>query len=342
MLCLRADFVIFMSQAPIIQVKDLKKVFKLKQKKAGFAAGLRSLVKPEYKEIVAVNNISFEVNQGEIVAFIGPNGAGKSTTIKMLSGILFPTSGDINVLGFNPSAQRQQLAFHIGLVFGQKPQLWYHLPPQDTYDLFAKIYELDPKAYQTRFEFLVNAFEIRDLLKTPVRKLSLGQRMRCEIVASLLHSPKVIFLDEPTIGLDVIAKQHIRDVILHLNKTEKVTIFLTSHDAGDVEALAERTIVINHGQVIFDDKTAKLKKDFIQSKIIELVTDEPNKSFDFQGAKVIEQGKFNLKIELDTTTSSIEQLLGFAVKNFAIKDINVFDPPMEEIIAAIYRDQKKA
>lgn len=341
MLSLPADFAILMSTTPIIQVKNLSKVFKLKQKRAGFGAGIKSLFKPEYKIIQAVDSVSFDVKQGEIVAFIGPNGAGKSTTIKMLSGILFPSSGSVNVLGFDPTKQRQQLAFHIGLVFGQKPQLWYHLPPQDTYDLFAKIYELEPKAYQERIAFLIEAFEIKDLLRTPVRKLSLGQRMRCEIVASLLHRPKVIFLDEPTIGLDVIAKQHIRDVILHLNKTEKVTIFLTSHDAGDVEALAARTIVINHGQIIFDDATAKLKDKFIKTKIIELVTDVPNKTFHFKGAKVIEQGKFNLKIELDIAESSIEQLLGYAVENYAIKDINVFDPPMEEIIAAIYKEQKK-
>ncbi|MBI4835952.1 MAG: ABC transporter ATP-binding protein [Candidatus Abawacabacteria bacterium] len=324
----------------IIQVKNLNKVFKLKQKSAGFAAGLRSLFKPEYKEIKAVDNISFTVQAGEIIAFIGPNGAGKSTTIKMLSGILFPSSGAINVLGFDPTKKRQQLAFHIGLVFGQKPQLWYHLPPEDTYNLFAKIYELDEKAYQERFKFLVDAFEIKNLLRTPVRKLSLGQRMRCEIVASLLHRPKIIFLDEPTIGLDVIAKQHIRDVIKHLNKEEQVTIFLTSHDAGDIEALASRTIVINHGKLIFDNATEELKKKFIKTKIVELVTEGSIKSFNFQGGKVVEQGKFNLRVELDTATSSIEKLLAYAVENFSIKDINIYDPPMEEIIAAIYREQQ--
>jgi len=167
-----------------------------------------------------VDDISFSINQGELVAFIGPNGAGKSTTIKMLTGILYPTSGSLTVLGYNPQAFRQQLAFQIGTVFGQKPQLWYHLPPQDTFDLYSKIYELDEKMYRDRLKYLVEKFEIEELLKTPVRKLSLGQRMRCEIVASFLHHPKIIFLDEPTIGLDVIAKQTIREVIQHLNKTE--------------------------------------------------------------------------------------------------------------------------
>ena len=223
---------------PIIQVENLSKTFQIKQKQSGFFGGVKALWNPNYKIVKAVDNISFSVNEGEIVAFIGPNGAGKSTTIKMLTGILFPSSGIISVLGYNPQHQRLKLAYHIGSVFGQKPQLWYHLPPQDTYNLFSRIYELDQRKFKERLDYLVDAFEIEDLLKTPVRKMSLGQRMRCEIVASLLHRPKIIFLDEPTIGLDVVAKQRIREVIKHLNETEKVTIFLTSHDAGDVEALA--------------------------------------------------------------------------------------------------------
>ena len=258
----------------------------------------------------------------------------------MLTGILFPSGGKMKLLGFNPSDDRQKLAYHIGSVFGQKPQLWYHLPPIDTYNLFSKIYELKPKDYKARLDFLVEKFEIQDLLKTPVRKLSLGQRMRCEIVASLLHKPKVIFLDEPTIGLDVIAKQHIREVIKYLNEKEKVTIFLTSHDAGDIETLAKRTIVINHGTIIFDDTTEKLKKNYIKTKIVELVAEEPIEHFEFEGGKVVGKTKYSLKVELDTAQNSIEKLLGYAMDNFVIKDINIFDPPMEEIIADIYREQK--
>lgn len=323
----------------VIAVKNLTKIFKIKQKKAGFLGGMASVFKPKYQIVKAVNGISFSVNEGELVAFIGPNGAGKSTTIKMLTGILFPSSGKINVLDFAPSAERQKLAYFTGSVFGQKPQLWYHLPPMDTYHLFSKIYELDQKEYQKRLNFLVEIFEIKDLLQTPVRKMSLGQRMRCEIVASLLHRPKIIFLDEPTIGLDVIAKQHIREVIKYLNEKEKVTIFLTSHDAGDVETLAKRTIVINFGKIIFDDTTEKLKKNFIKTKVIEVVIAEPAEEFNFSGGKIIEQGKHDLKIELDVSKTSVDELLSYAVRNFDIKDINIFDPPMEEIIAAIYRQQ---
>jgi ABC-2 type transport system ATP-binding protein len=324
----------------VIEVKNLSKDFQIKQKSAGFFGGLSSAFSSKYKHVKAVDDISFSVEEGELLAFIGPNGAGKSTTIKMLTGILFPTGGKMKVLGFNPSDDRQKLAYHIGSVFGQKPQLWYHLPPIDTYNLFSRIYELNPKDYKERLDFLVEQFEIKDLLKTPVRKLSLGQRMRCEIVASLLHKPKIIFLDEPTIGLDVIAKQHIREVIKYLNEKEKVTIFLTSHDAGDIETLAKRTIVINYGKIIFDDTTEKLKKNYIKTKVVELVVEEPIKNFEFEGGKIVERTKYSLKVELDTAKNSIDKLLSYAMDNFAIKDINIFDPPMEEIIADIYREQK--
>jgi len=327
--------------SPIIEVQNLRKTFQLKQKQAGFFGGFKNLFSSHYKQAHAVDDLSFSVNEGELVAFIGPNGAGKSTTIKMLTGILFPTSGSVNVLGFNPSKQRQQLAFHIGSVFGQKPQLWYHLPPQDTYDLFARIYELKEEDYQERLKYLVEMFEIGDLLNTQVRKLSLGQRMRCEIVASLLHRPKIIFLDEPTIGLDVIAKQTIREVIKTLNEKEKVTIFLTSHDAGDIESLAKRTVVINHGKIVFDDNTEKFKSTYINKKLVEIISADPIKNFRFPQGQIIEKTTYQVKIELDTSKSSIEKLLEYAVENFQIQDINISDPPMEEIIATIYREQAR-
>lgn len=325
---------------PIIKVDGLAKEFQLKQKTAGFWGGIVSLFRPVYRKVKAVDSVSFSVNAGEVVAFIGPNGAGKSTTIKMLTGILYPSGGHISVLGFDPTRQRQKLAYHIGTVFGQKPQLWYHLPPMDTYNLLARIYELDPIEYRKRLDMLVEAFELGDLLQTPVRKLSLGQRMRCEIAASLLHKPKIILLDEPTIGLDVIAKQQIRKTIKFLNEQEGVTIFLTSHDAGDIEALAHRAIVINSGTVVFDGPTDELKRNYMRTKIIELVTQEPISGFSFPGGTVISQSEFSIKVELDTSHAAIDKLLAYAVEQFDIKDINIFDPPMEEIIADIYRAQK--
>ncbi len=231
---------------PVIHVENLTKTFVVKEKGAGIKGSLRALWRPRTSEVRAVQDVAFAVEEGERVAFIGPNGAGKSTTIKMLVGILHPTAGQATVLGRVPWREREKLAYQIGSVFGQKSQLWYHLPPQDTFDLLARIYELDRSAYRSRLAQLVDLFEIGPYMTTAVRKLSLGERMRCEIAASLLHSPRILFLDEPTIGLDVVVKQHVRELILRLNEDEQVTVFLTSHDAGDVERLCRRAMVIAH------------------------------------------------------------------------------------------------
>src|SRR5512144_372649 len=232
---------------PAIEVTNLQKIFQTKRKTAGLRGSVRALFKPDYSSVEAVRRLTFQMEAGELLGFIGPNGAGKSTTIKMLTGILHPTSGDAKVLGYVPWKERQKLAYHIGTVFGQRPQLWYHLPAIDTFMLFGKIFEMDDRDTRKRIDQLAEAFEIRDLLETPVRKLSLGQRMRCEIAASLLHRPRILFLDEPTIGLDVIARARIRELIRELNRDEGVSVLLTSHDAGDVEHLSKRVIVINHG-----------------------------------------------------------------------------------------------
>ncbi|HEX7541575.1 MAG TPA: ATP-binding cassette domain-containing protein, partial [Anaerolineales bacterium] len=245
---------------PAIQVTNLTKTFRTKHKAAGLGASIRSLFRPEYKTVEAVRGLSFEMESGELLGFIGPNGAGKSTTIKILTGILFPSGGEVKVLGYIPWKQRQKLAYHIGTVFGQRPQLWYHLPAIDTLTLFGKIYEMEDRETRLRISELAEAFEITDLLETPVRKLSLGQRMRCEVAASLLHKPKLLLLDEPSIGLDVVAKQHIRDTLREMAKQENVGVLLTSHDAGDLEALCKRVIIINHGQIIYQDKVSTLKR----------------------------------------------------------------------------------
>jgi len=323
---------------PIIKINNLEKVFQIKKKAAGFIPALKSFFKPEYKHITAVDDLSFTINRGETVAFIGPNGAGKSTTIKMLTGILFPTSGEISVMGLNPSQERTTLAYKIGAVFGQKSQLWYHLPPIDTFYLLAKIYELKDTVFKERLDFLIKTFQLEDLLNTAVKKLSLGQRMRCEIASSLLHSPEIIFLDEPTIGLDVIAKQQVRDILKLLNKQENVTILLTSHDAGDIEAVCKRTMIINHGKIIFDDATEKLKKNYISTKIIELVLEESVDSFKFDQGKILEKNMHYVKVEIDTSMSSVEKLLEYALENFKVIDINIVNPPLENIISKIYSE----
>jgi ABC-2 type transport system ATP-binding protein len=350
----------------IIEVKGLTKTFRTRERAAGLAGSLRSFVAPRYREREAVKPICFALEKGEVLAFIGPNGAGKSTTIKMLTGILHPTSGTALVLGYIPWRQRRHLAFHIASIYGQKSQLWYHLPPQDTFNLLAQIYELDMQEYRKRRDFLIDAFDIAEYMRTPVRKLSLGERMRCELAAALIHKPSVIFLDEPTIGLDVIAKQRIRDLIGQLNREENVTVFLTSHDAGDIEQVCRRAIVINHGEVILDTPVARLKREYLRVKTVDLLLEEPAEQLlkvdsqsgeqrlsvqsttsiheellDAGGVRVMKAKGHGLKLEIDTARTPLEPVIAALMQRCHIVDMTIADPPMEEIIADIY-GQKRA
>ena len=233
----------------VIEVKNLNKNFKVKIKEKGLKGSLKSIIKPKYKTIQAVNNISFDIEEGEMIAFIGPNGAGKSTTIKMLTGILFKDEGEIKVLDLDPSKDRKKLAYKIGTVFGQKEQLWMHLTPYDNFKFFSAIYDIPEKEAEDRITELTNLFEMESFINTPVRNLSLGQRIRSEIVASLIHKPKILFLDEPTIGLDPVVKENIRKLIKKMNKEYNTTIFLTSHDVLDIEKLCKRVIIVNNGGI---------------------------------------------------------------------------------------------
>lgn len=326
-----------------IEIRHLQKTFQTKRKAAGLAASARALFKPEYSMVEAVRGISFRMEEGELLGFIGPNGAGKSTTIKMLTGILHPSGGEASVLGFVPWKDRQKLAFHIGTVFGQRPQLWYHLPAMDTFLLFGKIYELDDRETKKRVDFLSEAFEIQDLLETPVRKLSLGQRMRCEVAASLLHRPKLLLLDEPSIGLDVVAKQHIRDAIRRMNQEEGVGVLLTSHDAGDLEALCKRVIVVNHGQIVYEDKVSNLKRKFLTTKLVEVrYAEEVAKDFQTAGAEILKVGRYGVKLKFDTTVTPVDAVLSHLSEAGDIVDITISDPPLEEVIAKIYEQAREA
>jgi ABC-2 type transport system ATP-binding protein len=330
---------------PAIQVRNLIKTFRTKRKAAGLGASLRSLFKPETSTVEAVRGLSFEMEAGELLGFIGPNGAGKSTTIKILTGILFPTSGEASVLGYTPWKQRRQLAYHIGTVFGQRPQLWYHLPAIDTLTLFGKIYELDDRQTKKRIAYLAEAFEIKELLETPVRKLSLGQRMRCEVAASLLHQPKLLLLDEPSIGLDVVAKQHIRDAIRDMAAQENVGVLLTSHDASDLEALCKRVIIINHGQIVYQDKVSTLKRSFLTSKLVEVrYAEQVSAAFHIPGTETLKVSKerYGVKLQFDTRKTAVEQVIANLSAAGTIVDITVSDPPLEEVIASIYAQAEKA
>jgi ABC-2 type transport system ATP-binding protein len=325
-----------------IKVHNLQKTFQSKRKAAGLGGSIRSLFKPEYGSVTAVNNLSFEMEAGELLGFIGPNGAGKSTTIKMLTGILHPSSGEASVLGFTPWKDRQKLAFQIGTVFGQRPQLWYHLPAIDTFTLFGKIYELDDRETQKRIAFLSEAFEMQDLLEVPVRKLSLGQRMRCEVAASLLHRPKLILLDEPSIGLDVVAKQNIRDAIRRMNQEEGVGVLLTSHDAGDLEALCRRVIIVNHGQIVYEDKVSTLKRKYLTTKMVEVrYAKEIAKDFFIRGVEILKVGHYGVKLKFDSAKTSVDSVLSHISAAGDVVDITISDPPLEEVIAKIYEQAKE-
>ncbi len=324
-----------------IEVKNLNKVFTIKEKKKGFRGSVESIFHPKYRKVKAVRNIDFSVEKGEMVAFIGPNGAGKSTTIKMMTGILYPTKGSINVLGFDPTKNRRKLAYEIGTVFGQKEQLWTHLTPYDNFKFFGAIYDIPDYAVEKKIEELKELFELGDFINIPVRNLSLGQRIRCEIVASLIHEPKILFLDEPTIGLDPVVKENIRSLIKRMNKEYKTTVFLTSHDVGDIEKLCSRVIIINNGQVVLDDSMENLKYHYLNKKIVEAKMREKVNLEDEDGITILKDKGYNLKIEVDTEKRTVADALKLLNPDNII-DINISNVPLEDIISSIYRKGDKS
>jgi ABC-2 type transport system ATP-binding protein len=324
------------SSKPAIKVVNLFKTFLMRETQPGFLGTLKSLIKPKIREMHAIQQLSFEVQPGEKIAFIGPNGAGKSTTIKMLTGILYPTSGQIEVLGLVPWKQRQELGFKIGTVFGQRTQLWYHLPALDTFALLAKIYELDDAAYQKRLKELIEIFEIGPLLNKPVRQMSLGERMRCEVVASLLHKPDILFLDEPTIGLDVNAKLMIRGLLNRLTHEHGTTLFLTSHDTADLEQVCERVLILDKGSLIMNSSIRELKKTFIKKKVLTLITDAESIPLNLPGIKILKSTPYHTICEIDLSLTPIEQVIHEALKTTSLKDVTIEDPSMEDIIRGVY------
>jgi len=287
-------------------------------------------------EVVAVDGVSAQIPAGQSVAFIGPNGAGKSTTIKMLTGILHPSSGTARVSGLTPWHERRKLAYQIGAVFGQRSQLWYHLPPRDTFELLARVYSLDRERYRRTRDVLVERFGLGPFLDMPVRKLSLGQRMRAEIAASLLHEPRVVFLDEPTIGLDVVARHELRDLIQEWNREQGVTVLLTSHDAGDIEGVAKRVIVINHGRVVLDDSVSSMRRRYLGTKLLKVRFHERPAPIELDGVSLVKAAEYALKLEVDTRTVPIMRVVTRVLEAGPVADIAIEDPPLDEVIAHIY------
>lgn len=320
----------------VLEVEGLSKFFKSRVKMSGFKGSLKNMFHPDYKTIKAVDDISFSVEKGEITAFIGPNGAGKSTTIKLITGILYPDSGNISVLGMNPHKDRKKLSYRIGTVFGQKSQLWHHLPPADSFDLLGSIYNMSENQTKKRIDYLTDIFEIGPFMNQAVRKLSLGQRIRCEIAASLIHSPEILFLDEPTIGLDVVVKQRIRDLITKINQESGVTVFLTSHDTGDIEKICRRAIVINEGQMVWDGSVKDMKYTLLNRRIVNVRLEE-SYSLDLNGVELLKEKGNSVKLEVDLSKTTMKKVMSELVNKHNINDISISTIPMDEVISLIYK-----
>ena len=320
----------------VIESENLTKAFRVRQKEKGMRGSLRAILRPRIKEVQAVDGISFSVEAGEMLAFIGPNGAGKSTTIKMLTGILYPDGGRANVLGIDPAKQRKRLAYEIGTVFGQKEQLWTHLTPYDNFRFFGAIYDIPDRETERRIRELADTFELGSFLNTPVRNLSLGQRIRCEIVASLIHRPKVLFLDEPTIGLDPVVKENIRALIKQMNRELGTTIFLTSHDVGDIEKLCRRIIIVNSGRIVLDDSMDHLKHHYLNRKIVEAKLREEAPLPAAEGITLLKQKGGRVKFQVDTGKLRINDALHM-IDAENLEDINISNVPLESIITEIYK-----
>lgn len=321
---------------PIISVHNLRKVFRQELKASGFVPRLKSLFSPEYREYEAVRGIDLTVQPGEKIAFLGPNGAGKSTTIKMLTGILSPTSGEISVLGMDPQKDRKKLVYRIGAVFGQTSRLYYHLTPIDTFKLLGKMYDVPNVELRKRLDFLISTFGIDDFLRIPVRKLSLGQRMRAEVVASLIHRPDALFLDEPTIGLDMIAKQKLREIVNSINETEGTTVFLTSHDIGDIEHICNRVVVINHGTIVFDGSLDSLRADHIKEKRLRVRFSKRGEAPLPGFCRIVSEGEGLISVSIPNDGPAIREAFAYFSEHYSIEDITIEDPDLEEILRTFY------
>ncbi len=322
---------------PAIEVSGLTKTFRIYKKRPGFQGALRGLFRREYETVAAVSNVSFQIAPGELVGFLGPNGAGKTTTLKMLAGLLYPTDGRARVLGHVPWERADAYRRQFALVMGQKNQLWWDLPARESLELNARIYGIPRERFERTVAELTELLNVRDKLSISVRELSLGERMKLELIASLLHGPKVLFLDEPTIGLDVVSQQTVREFLRHHNATQKTTILLTSHYMEDIEALCQRVIIIDHGRISFDGQLSEVVDRFADFKLITIEYDRTNgrdqEALSRYG-EVIEQTarRIKLKVKRDRVIPVCKELLD----QFPVRDIDIEEVPIEEVIRHIF------
>jgi ABC-2 type transport system ATP-binding protein len=321
----------------VIEVKELTKVFKIPKKEPGLGGAVRGLFRPQYENKTAVDGISFNVEAGEIVGYIGVNGAGKSTTIKMLTGVLMPTGGSVRVLKRDPHRQRVDNAREIGVVFGQRTQLWWDLALIESLNLIARIYNVHPVKYRLALNKFTETLELGELLKTPVRNMSLGQKMRSELAAALIHEPRVVYLDEPTIGLDLIVKERIRDFIKAECIAKGMTVILTTHDLGDIEELCQRVIIIDDGRIIYDGPIETIKKKFGKYREITFDTVEDVKTLDLpEGAERIPTDDHKVQIRFDRTISTASKVASAVMNQIEVRDFSLSEPELADIVRQIY------
>jgi ABC-2 type transport system ATP-binding protein len=319
----------------VIEIRGLKKSYRVYQKKEGLAAAFRGLFRREYREVQAVRGIDLDVDEGEFVAFLGPNGAGKTTTLKLLSGVINPTAGTARVLGYIPWERDNAYRRRFALVMGQKNQLWWDLPAAESFRLHEQIYGIDPAARLRTQDELVDLLDVKHLLNQPVRELSLGERMKMELTAALLHSPEVLFLDEPTIGLDVVAQHNIQRFLKHYQEARRITILLTSHYMKDVAALCSRVVVINHGQIVYDGSLSGIIDRFSSHKVLTLLFSNGQLPRDFtRYGEVVEIAEPRVKLRVDR--QRISAVLSSVLANHTLEDVSVEDPPLEEVIAKVF------
>lgn len=321
----------------IIEVENVSKQFKINQRKKGIVKSIQSLFQNEYTIKKAVDDISFNIKKGEIVGYIGTNGAGKSTTIKMLSGILVPTSGQIKVNGIIPYENRKENAKRIGVVFGQRSQLYWNLPMEETFDLYKKIYKIPNEAFNRNVKFYIELLEMESFLRSPVRQLSLGQRMRAELVVALLHDPEILYLDEPTIGLDVIVKQKIRTFIREINKEKQVTVILTTHDMDDIEQISNRIITIKEGKIVYDGSLNEFKNKYSMGHQIIVDFAKENIVIDDQRLNVIESDKNRKVISFNKQIISVTEVLQILTTGNEVLDLQLKEPDIEDAVEFFYK-----
>lgn len=316
----------------IIEANNLCKSYTIVKNKK---SGLKGLIAPEKEILEAVNNIDLSIEQGDCVGFIGPNGAGKSTTIKMLTGILKPTSGTITVNGYSPTRQRKQYVKQIGVVFGNRSQLWWDLPARDSFDLFKEIYKISDKVYRENLKLFSDILDLSSIERKPVRQMSLGQRMRCEIAASFLHNPKIVFLDEPTIGLDLVAKDKIREFLTYLNKEKGTTLLVTSHDMADIVTVCNDLIVIDHGNVVFKGPMNQVADIHGRRRFIDVELSQ-NVTISDERIRILNDNGRKKSFVVDLENISIDEVIGVLTKNAGIEDMQISSTPIEDIIKEIY------